>query len=263
MLDVKEYILYGQITPSYRGVNFNIDNPPLTLDIQNGIDKFKLEFLFNHTDSVLLRVTSKVEISDLSTMINIVKYHTQLLFDTVLLTTGFLSSITITSVLLPDKRFAQIDLGNVSTWHRKELIDIDIATLFRLNFEDASIKIAIADLRSAFIEAHLTALFSYRSIETIMQSFVNSSSTKEDRKKAWDNLRDNLNLSRDYFKKVETFSTANRHGKETNQTFDDRKEFIYTALVVLNRYCRFLATNKAKLDLGQYPYLNDISETLN
>lgn len=259
MADLKEYIIYASITPSFRGIKFNVLSPPLTLDIRNGIDNFKLEFLFNHTDTMLLRVTSNAEFSDITTTLNNVKYHTQLLFDTVLLTTGFLNTVTITSVLLPDKQFAQIDLDNVSLWHRKELIDIDTETLFRLNFEDFSLKIAIADLRSALIQPNLTALFSYRSIETIMQSFV-SNDSKEDRKKAWDNLRENLNLSRDYFKKVEIFSTASRHGKEINQTFDDRKECINTALIVLNRYCSFLATNKTKLEVAQFPLLNNVTE---
>lgn len=84
---------------------------------------------------------------------------------------------------------------------------------------------------------------------------MNSFDEKNDRNKKWLLLRDHLNLSRDFFEHTEKLSIENRHGKNLDQSIDDRKLCIFTALITLQRYMHYLTANKTKLKDHSFPLL--------
>ena len=188
---------------------------------------------------------------------NLVRFFTQSLYDTALLTTGVLCLVNFTSVYLPNKSLAQINIHDVSSWLQTNIFDFETETLFALA-NDPVVRIAIADIKYACIELDLTALFSFRSIEGIMNSF--SENPEDDRKNNWTLLREQLNISRDFFKPVEEFSKLNRHAKPFGQLFSNRQICISSAMIVLQRYLHYLKNGKAKLDSNKFPEINTVEE---
>ncbi|MEO8860282.1 MAG: hypothetical protein ABI358_02600 [Ginsengibacter sp.] len=249
-----EYLFYGQITPSFKRVSFNIKNPPLRLTIDSRIGKFNYTLLLNNTSDVVVNIESDLEISDLSTLLDMVRYFTQSFYDTALLNTGVLCNVTFTSLILPDKTLAQINIQDISAWLQPNIFDFETETLFELKNNPVA-RIAIADIKYACLEPDLTALFAYRAIEGIMNFF-----DMGDTKKNWVALRENLNLSRDFFTHVEKLSVLNRHGKPFDQTFIDRQVCIYIAMIVLQRYLHYINEGKTKLSIDKYPEINTIQE---
>ena len=249
-----EYIFYGQINPSFKRVSFNIKNPPLKLTIDSRIGKFTYILLLNDTSDIVVRVESELEIADVNTLLDMVRYFTQSFYDTALLNTGVLCTVTFTSLLLPNKILAQINIQDISSWLHPNIFDFETEVLFELKNNPVA-RVAIADIKYACLEPDLTALFSYRAIEGIMNSFET-----RDSKKNWIALRDNLNLSRDFFLPVEKLSVLNRHGKPFDQTFMDRQVCIYTAMIVTQRYLHYLNSAKTKLDINKYPEISNIQE---
>jgi hypothetical protein len=120
------------------------------------------------------------------------------------------------------------------------------------------VRIAIADIKYACIEPDLTALFSFRAIEGIMNSF--SEDQNDDRKNNWLLLREQLNISRDFFKLVEELSKLNRHAKPFDQLFSNRQICISSAMIVLQRYLHYLKEGKTKLDSNKFPEIGTVEE---
>jgi hypothetical protein len=92
-----EYIFFGQTTPSFKRVSFSIKNPPLKLSIDSSIGKFNYTLQLNNTSDVVVIVESEIEIQDVNTLFNLIRFFTQSFYDTALLTTGILCSVNFTS----------------------------------------------------------------------------------------------------------------------------------------------------------------------
>lgn len=249
-----EYIFYGQINPSFKRVSFNIKDSPLRLTIDSRIGRFNYTLLLNNTSDIVVCVESELEIADINTLLDMVRYFTQSFYDTALLNTGVLCTVNFTSVLLPNKVLAQINIQDISSWLQPNIFDFETEVLFELKNNPVA-RVAIADIKYACLEPDLTALFAYRAIEGVMNSFETG-----DTKNNWIALRDNLNLSRDFFLPVEKLSVLNRHGKPFDQTFKDRQVCIYIAMIVVQRYLHYLNSGKSKLDLSKYAEIATIQE---
>ncbi len=248
-----EYVFFGKVIPSFKKVSFNIKNPPLKLPVGSIIGKFNYTLLLNNTDDIVVVIESETEIKDVSTLVNLIKSYTQSFYDTALLTTGVLCSVNFTSAYLPDKSLAQVNIQDFSSWLRKDIFKFGIELLFRQMIENSVIRIAIADIKYACNEPDLTAFFSYRAIEGIMNSFQTDESDKPIDN--WNRLRENLNISRNFFDYVEELSKKNRHGKILIQAFSDRKLCIYSALLVLERYMQYINLDRNKLREGEFRVL--------
>lgn len=249
-----EYIFYGQINPSFKRVSFNIKDPPLRLTYDSRIGRFNYTLLLNNTSDIVVCVESELEIPDLNTLFDMVRYFTQSYYDTALLNTGVLCTVSFTSVLLPNKVLEQVNIQDISSWLQPNLFDFETEVLFELKNNPIA-RVAIADIKYACLEPDLTALFSYRAIEVVMNSFETG-----DTKNNWIVLRDNLNLSRDFFLPVEKLSVLNRHGKRFDQTFKERQVCIYTAMIVVQRYLHYLNSGKSKLDINKHAEIATIQE---
>lgn len=252
-----EYIFYGQTTPAFQSIRFTIKDPPLRLSVESSIGSFNYTLLLNLTNDIIVTVVSETEIKDIDTLLDIVKGLTQSFYDTAFLNSGILSEVIFTSLYLPNKSLCQINNHNISGWLHSNIFDFETEKLFQLKNTQV-VKIAIADIKYACLEHDLTAFFSFRAIEGIMNSFTESD--KDDRKNSWLILRESLNISRDFFSKVEALSKSNRHGKEFEQSFEDRQICIYSAMIVLQRYLHFLDEGKQKLNPEKYPILKSIED---
>jgi hypothetical protein len=111
-----EYIFYGQINPSYKRVSFGIKDPPLRLTFDSKIGKFNFTLLLNTTSDIVVSIESEKEIADISTWLDMVRFFTQSFYDTALLNTGVLCTVTFTSLILPNKTLAQINIQDISSW---------------------------------------------------------------------------------------------------------------------------------------------------
>ena len=252
-----EYIFYGQITPTFRSIRFTIKDPPLRLSIQSNIGSFNYTLLLNQTNDIIVTINTDSEIQDTDTLFDIVKGLTQSFYDTAFLNNGILCGVVFTSLYLPNKQIYQINSQDISGWLHPNIFNFETEKLFELK-NTAVVRIAIGDIKYACLEHDLTAFFSFRAIEGIMNSF--NDSDKDDRKNNWLLLRENLNISRNFFNKVEELSKKNRHGKNFEQTFADRQICIYSALIVLQRYLHFIDQGKQKLVSEIFPVLNSIED---
>jgi hypothetical protein len=56
-----EYIFFGQTSPSFKKVSFNIKNPPLKLSIDSSIGKFNYTLQLNQTNDIIVVVESEMK----------------------------------------------------------------------------------------------------------------------------------------------------------------------------------------------------------
>lgn len=252
-----EYIFFGQISPTFKRVSFDIKNPPLKLTIKSPVGKFTYALQLNNTSDIVVVVEAEREIADINTLLNLVVFFTQSFYDTALLLSGVACSVNFTSVYLPNKSLAQVNAQDVSSWLPTNIFDLQTEELFELK-NDPIVRVAIADIRYACLEPDLTALFSFRAIETIMNSF--GENQKEDRKNNWVLLRENLIIARELIDPVTELSTSNRHGKPLEQTFSDRQLCIQTAMIVLQRYLHYLKGGKVKLNNKRFPEIKAVND---
>lgn len=250
-----EYIFFGQLSPAFKRVSFDIKNPPLRLTIDSSVGKFNYTLQLNNTADIVVVVETETEIADVNTLLNLVRFFTQSFYDTALLLSGVACSVNFTSVYLPNKSLAQINTQDVSSWLPTNIFDFQTEELFELK-NDPIVRVAITDIRYACIEPDLTALFSFRAIEGIMNSF--GEHQKDDRKNSWVLLRENLNIARELIDPVTELSKSNRHGKPLEQSFSDRQLCIQTAMIILQRYLHYIKEGKIKLDNQRFPEINSV-----
>jgi hypothetical protein len=250
MENEKEYIFYGRVTPSYLRVSFNIQDPPIRQTIESKIGNFDYSLLLNDTDDVIVKINSSIEFDDLPTLFDMVRSFTQSFYDTALLSTGISSRVDFSTIYLPNKTLAQIQ--NFTPWMPTDLFNIETETLFILK-NNPTIRIAILDIKYALLEPDLTPLFAYRAIEGIMNSF---DELHNDRNKKWLLLKENLNLTKDFFNLTMSRSVENRHGKRLDQTMQERKTCVYTALITLQRFMHYINSNETKLNDNSFPLLD-------
>lgn len=252
-----EYVFLGQLTPAFKRIQFNIENPPLRFTVDSPIGKFNYTLLLNDTSDIIVVIESENEILDIPTLLNTIRFLTQSFYDTALMQCGISCNVTFTSALLPNKTSAPINIQDVSSWLKTNIFDFPTEELFRLS-NDPVVRVAIMDIKFACLEPDLTALFSFRAIEGIMNSF--ESGQNYNRKKNWDLLRENLNISRSLINPVAEHSKLNRHGKPYTQIFSERQLCIHTAMIILQRYLHFLKQGRRKLDPLSFPEIKAIDD---
>ncbi len=254
-----EYVFFGRISPSFRRIEFGIKDPPLRFSVESSIGRFDYKLLLNNTDDLSVVVETAQEITDVLTLHFLVRQLTQSFYDTAFFNSGIICTVSFSSVLLPNNVFAGLNIGDLSKWIDTTFFDFEIEKLFRLK-NDSAARVATSDIKNACIEYDMTAFYSFRAIEGIMNSF--NVDDKENRKISWDKLRDNLNIDRVFFSDVEKYSISNRHGKPFEQTISIRKKSIYSAMIVLQRYMHFLDGGRNKLDQGKFPTVFKIEDII-
>ncbi len=254
-----EYIFFGKISPSFKRVEFNIADPPLRMTIQSSLGKFNYKLLLNDTDDLSVVVEFSNEVKDIPTLHFLVKQFTQSFYDTAFFASGVICNVTFSSVMLPNRAFLSLNIGDLSGWFDKSIFDISTEKLFNLK-NNYIVRVATSDIKNACIEFDMTAFYSFRAIEAIMNSFTNDDA--ENRKITWEKMRDNLNIDRQFFTDAEKYSIANRHGKPFEQTWEIRQKCLYNAMIVLQRYMHYLDEGQKKLDIKKYPVIQSIQDVV-
>lgn len=117
---------------------------------------------------------------------------------------------------------------------------------------------AFANFREAIRVPGDTGLFCYRAVENIMQHFkslIGEVESKDD-KKAWTQLRESLNVDKNWLQSIKKLSDDPMHGKATSITSVDRVTVLSKCQTLILRYLDFLRESSKALDQSQYKLLS-------
>ncbi|MGB0085932.1 MAG: hypothetical protein WBP94_11235 [Rhodomicrobiaceae bacterium] len=106
---------------------------------------------------------------------------------------------------------------------------------------------ATFELRNSIRYPDFTALHCRLAIEAIRNAFNSS-----DENAGWNDLRTNLNLDRNTIQSFKDIATAQRHGRNEPQSWEQRRRCMQIAWEIVYRYTRFLqADGKSPLDCAK------------
>src|ERR1700722_10179397 len=96
------YLLHGRTTPEDTFVRFNIENPPLTLDVRTDDGRsYRLFLLLNGSRDVSILVKTNEQVADtyLATFINEVRRVCTAIYDSAYFTSGSPSTLAFSSIV--------------------------------------------------------------------------------------------------------------------------------------------------------------------
>ena len=125
-----------------------------------------------------------------------------------------------------------------------------LGKLLPVVLSSSEIQLALADLREAIRSPGDTGFFSYRAIETLMQTFKDDG---DDAKKGWSQMRAALNLDEQWLKYVRRHATDRRHGKGRSISWEERRETMSRAWLVMDRYLEYLSKDRKPLAEAEFP----------
>lgn len=113
----------------------------------------------------------------------------------------------------------------------------------------------LSDLRESIRNKNSSAFLCYRAIESMRQYFVQESDG-DNRTLSWERLREGLNVSANYIKKIADAAKPQRHGDSPFTFGPDRIDVIKRAWKVADRFMRYVAQGSG-LDPNEFPILDD------
>lgn len=126
----------------------------------------------------------------------------------------------------------------------------DFELLIQIVISRPYLNYAIRDLTQALVQPRLAALNYARVIETIRHLIA----PNEERKRGWQILQDNLNVSEEYLRLITDQSIAHRHGEHTPISNWNNAEIELRAWTILNRYLHY-TRRLSQLPLTDFPLL--------
>jgi hypothetical protein len=221
----------------------------------NGTETVKciLRLLLGGSD-VVLHVTTSEEIKDMGTFRNQIQTVVNPIFDSISYLKGMVIKAEITSVvtelpwLLPfEHKSGSIEKAGIES-------SVPPETFFNLAISSWHLRCALADLREAIESPNDTGFFTYRAIETIMQSF--KSSADEEPKYVWPRFRQALQVSENYLKSMTKYSQSNRHGVLTLTSGTEREILMLKARTIIHRFALYLSIGNRILQTSEFPLLD-------
>jgi hypothetical protein len=103
----------------------------------------------------------------------------------------------------------------------------------------------LADFREAVRIPIGTGFFCYRALEAMMQSM--KSSDKENDRRGWDRLRQNLRIDRSALDRIKGHADFPRHGKLSGISDEDRTKVFIITDECIRRYLEYLRTGEKPL----------------
>ena len=243
-------IFSGKILPERAQVNIS---DPIILEIPG--DKFRPNFK-TQLNIYMNQVIASVEVG--SKEINIADIKSELervvrsFIDLIGYLHGHSYDVEITSVWSSQDgsvRVFGIDLPVIDG--SKEDRASRFPDLIPLMCKTPNVQQVLANLRESMRIPSDTGFFCYRAIENVMQGFREES---ENKKKAWEHMRESLNLSREWLEFVKGHADGPRHGFYEGMSWDDRQESMKRAWKILDRYFEYLKTGKP-LSENDFPLL--------
>ena len=254
MEDGSEYIynFFGKIIPER--VNFSLTVPTLHTDVKNLGMNYDIDLSIVNSQ-ISIKVKSKVKVTDDQTLRNIVSDTVRLFTDAYGYVHGFAYDVEITSMTTNYDNTHQVfgvqineikaDLQNRPYQNIQEFIPL----LFTEEF--FQLRIALSDLRLAMKYPKDTGVFCYRSLESLMQYF----NENDDRGRAWDNLKKNLNIDQSWLDEIRNNAWSARHGKPILLGNELRVDIMRRTWKVVDRFIIFAKNNASQLNIKDYPVL--------
>jgi hypothetical protein len=247
------YIFLARVRPEAATIRLDVTNPPLTLRVGGTSAKdCTLRLLLAGSD-VALHVTTSEVVEDVATLKNQIQTVTNAIFDGTTYYTGLVVTVEITSVILEHPWLARFENKSEGVEREAHASALRHDIFFSLAIESVDLRSALSDLREAIRSPNDTGFFSYRAVETIMQSFRENA--EEEPKRVWPRFRESLRISAEYVKAMTAFSTSNRHGVVVPVSAQAREELLIRARTVIHRFAAFLAVQRKPLSSSEFQEL--------
>jgi hypothetical protein len=112
-------------------------------------------------------------------------------------------------------------------------------------------RIVLANFREAIKVPVDSGFFCYRALDAMMQSVKLNENEKE--QKAWGRLWAALNVERSVTNVIKKLADAQRHGRQTTTTDDERGAVFRTTDEIIKRYLAYLARGRSQLSEAEFP----------
>lgn len=232
-----EFVFVAKVHPDNVRVDFQVANPPLTLNVVTQAAGSCLVRLLL-AGSPAVHVTTKNDVEDMSAFVAQIQGIVTAIYDTAVYTTGRYIGIDIAMIIQPPDRATEVrrSLPSIEQEAAADVIGID--TISRLALEHVTLRRALGDLREAIRTPDDAPFFAYRAVETIMQAFRDE---KDETKVAWTRLRSELKISEQFLKGMTHFATRVRHGQSVVLPRGVAEELTLRARGVIHRYACWLS----------------------
>jgi hypothetical protein len=128
----------------------------------------------------------------------------------------------------------------------------DFSAVLKIVLSEPSLFMAFDDLMQSITHGHQSPNAAGRAVERIRHSIA---SGIEDPKRAWDLMRQNLQIDRTYLKFITDLSTGPRHGDPQYIPGGPVTEAVKRAWVVMNRYLEYRKRGSVPLTAPEFPLL--------
>lgn len=246
-----EYVFTGKVLPER--VDFSLTgSKPMKVKSDTGME-FELTLSIQKSN-IFIKIKSEKEIEDIQSLKNGITDFVRLYTDAYGYLHGYAYDIEITS-LIQDNPFEHTIFGvNVieleSDFPNRPIKDM--AEIIELLNKIQFLRVAFGDLRLAIKYPKDTGVFAYRAIESLMQFFNKGGQ----RKKAWEELSKNLNISKSWIDYVRDFALEPRHGKPKLVNGADRVEIMKHTWKIVDRFIVYLKNDQKPLDKATHPELS-------
>ena len=121
-------------------------------------------------------------------------------------------------------------------------------------FQEPNLFLALHDLVSAVAHPTRVSVDSARAVEGLRVA-INPDLAAEDKKKGWELLQANLNLTKDYISLITKTSEPLRHGQRNLDHPPPSEEVLRRSWTIMNRFLEFRLRGNQPLPLSEFPSL--------
>jgi hypothetical protein len=179
------------------------------------------------------------------TLVNMISFATGesyiLAFEFIIFPGGKLSSLRYEHQALA-KQVRSFGLGNNAA---------EMSTIGDIIISDIPLMLTLNDLVECTRPTHESATICARVIESLRRQI----SSNADRAVGWRTLRENLNISESFLKKITNLSVEPRHGDRSFISGTHISDVVSRTWDVMDRYLEYRETNRTKLTPPEYPEL--------
>lgn len=164
-------------------------------------------------------------------------------------------SVSLERAVFENGKVMAIALGDRKLAATHSFEDADIERLSDLFLVDLPASLALGDLLMTLGKSHYSPIACGR----VADSLARLISPKEERKRAWANLRTALRVDEAFLRLLSDISTPSRHGDRKTIDAQTNQETARRAWILMNRYLRYRLGGPLPED--KYPVLSDAGIT--
>ena len=235
----------GRVSPR----PWRISIPPVTIRFADqtvgALSDLQIDLTIANSE-VAAQVQSPEAITDLATVRYAVEHETQNLVDVM----GFLRVqcftvdidrvVSDTGTVRHFNNYSSISVNDLTNGQLDE--GVGFQSIVGAQKHNPCLRTALADIRDAMRRFNDTPLYAYRAIESIRQHYQeNKKDNDKGRRQAWEEMREDLDLSISELQLVAGASRHVRHGQQAPSGDIDRVELVRIAWKVVYRFWRRVA----------------------